>query len=172
MRLQNGLYVGNGDVDPGLGCIRAAGTIEAVGGLVGSAAGLTGLVKEQIPTTLRATSFPNIHITGVAGDGYISFASQTSAPPIGGAGIFADSLARISMRSSALSGQFLIFETGALTAARTVQWIDSSGFLPTIVAPPLTGTSPGVAGNIAYDATHFYVCVAPNVWVRATFATW
>ena len=40
-----------------------------------------------------------------------------------------------------------------------------------IVAAPATATSTGIAGQIAYDATHFYVCVATNTWVRALLAT-
>jgi len=40
-----------------------------------------------------------------------------------------------------------------------------------IVAAPATATSVGKAGQIAYDATHFYLCVATNVWVRALLAT-
>ncbi len=49
--------------------------------------------------------------------------------------------------------------------------VDTSGFV-TKVAAPSTATSTGVAGTIAYDATHIYVCVATNTWVRATLATW
>lgn len=40
-----------------------------------------------------------------------------------------------------------------------------------IVAAPATATSAGKSGQIAFDATHFYVCVALNTWVRATLAT-
>jgi len=40
------------------------------------------------------------------------------------------------------------------------------------VAAPSTASSAGVAGQWAYDATHIYVCVATNTWVRATLATW
>ncbi|HWY42636.1 MAG TPA: hypothetical protein VNX66_04020 [Candidatus Sulfotelmatobacter sp.] len=40
-----------------------------------------------------------------------------------------------------------------------------------IVAAPATATSTGKPGQIAFDATHIYVCVATNVWVRATLAT-
>lgn len=40
------------------------------------------------------------------------------------------------------------------------------------VAAPLTATSTGVKGQIAYDATHFYVCIATNTWVRCALATW
>ncbi len=42
----------------------------------------------------------------------------------------------------------------------------------TEVATPGTATSTGVAGQISYDATHIYVCIATNTWVRATLATW
>jgi len=40
-----------------------------------------------------------------------------------------------------------------------------------IVAAPATAASSGKPGQIAFDATHIYVCVATNVWVRATLAT-
>lgn len=40
-----------------------------------------------------------------------------------------------------------------------------------VVAAPASATATGVAGQIAYDATHIYVCVATNVWVRAVLAT-
>lgn len=42
---------------------------------------------------------------------------------------------------------------------------------PNFVAAPALATSAGVPGQVAFDATHFYVCVAPNTWVRATLAT-
>ena len=42
---------------------------------------------------------------------------------------------------------------------------------PNWVAVPATATSTGVAGQVAYDATHFYVCIATNTWVRAALAT-
>lgn len=38
--------------------------------------------------------------------------------------------------------------------------------LQTAGAAPASPTSAGVAGSIAYDATHIYVCVATNSWVR------
>ncbi len=39
------------------------------------------------------------------------------------------------------------------------------------VAVPATATSAGTPNSVAYDATHFYVCIATNTWVRATLAT-
>ena len=43
--------------------------------------------------------------------------------------------------------------------------------VPQLVAAPAAAGSAGVAGQIAYDATHIYVCVATNTWVRALLAT-
>lgn len=36
---------------------------------------------------------------------------------------------------------------------------------------PATAGSAGIAGQVAYDATHLYVCVATNTWVRVALAT-
>ena len=42
---------------------------------------------------------------------------------------------------------------------------------PNFVPPPATATSPGTPNQVAFDATHFYVCIATNQWVRTTLAT-
>jgi hypothetical protein len=55
---------------------------------------------------------------------------------------------------------------------KSSQITDLGSGTPALVAAPATATSVGVAGQIAYDATHFYVCVAPNSWVRAALAAW
>ena len=34
------------------------------------------------------------------------------------------------------------------------------------VATPTDNTDPGTAGQMAYDATHIYVCVAADTWIR------
>jgi hypothetical protein len=39
------------------------------------------------------------------------------------------------------------------------------------VAAPATATSAGTPNQVAYDATHLYICIATNTWVRATLAT-
>lgn len=41
-----------------------------------------------------------------------------------------------------------------------------------IVEAPAAADSTGIAGQIAYDATHIYVCIATNTWVRGDLATW
>jgi hypothetical protein len=40
-----------------------------------------------------------------------------------------------------------------------------------VVPVPASATAAGKPNQIAYDATHMYLCVAENVWVRATLTT-
>jgi hypothetical protein len=40
-----------------------------------------------------------------------------------------------------------------------------------LVAAPALAISAGNAGQIAFDVTHIYVCVALNTWTRASLAT-
>lgn len=44
--------------------------------------------------------------------------------------------------------------------------------IPTWVTVPASSTAPGTAGNIAYDANYFYVCVAANTWRRVAINDW
>jgi hypothetical protein len=37
---------------------------------------------------------------------------------------------------------------------------------------PATANATGVAGEIRYDSTYVYVCVATNTWKRAQLSTW
>jgi hypothetical protein len=48
--------------------------------------------------------------------------------------------------------------------------LDAEAQCAQLVAAPASATAQGKPGQIAYDATHFYVCVAANTWVRATLA--
>lgn len=50
--------------------------------------------------------------------------------------------------------------------------LDVNGTFRLSSSAPTTASSPGVAGQIAWDSTHFYVCVATNSWVRTTLASW
>lgn len=57
-----------------------------------------------------------------------------------------------------------------LTAASTAAQRTALS-VPAVVSVPGSATATGVAGSIAYDATHFYIAVATNTWCRATIAT-
>jgi hypothetical protein len=37
---------------------------------------------------------------------------------------------------------------------------------------PATANTTGVAGEIRYDSSHVYICVATNTWKRASLSTW
>jgi len=41
-----------------------------------------------------------------------------------------------------------------------------------LVAAPATAASTGAAGQVAYDADYWYVCVATDTWKRVAIATW
>jgi uncharacterized protein (TIGR03437 family) len=43
---------------------------------------------------------------------------------------------------------------------------------PGAVATPAGSLSPCTAGQIAFDASYFYTCVAPNTWRRAATSSW
>ena len=40
------------------------------------------------------------------------------------------------------------------------------------ISAPLTANATGVAGQIAYDGSYIYICVANNTWRRASTSTW
>ena len=40
------------------------------------------------------------------------------------------------------------------------------------VSAPSSATANGSPGQIAYDSTHFYVCIANNTWKRVPISTW
>jgi hypothetical protein len=56
-----------------------------------------------------------------------------------------------------------------LTLGAMTQQIAKS--FPQWAPVPATAGSAGTAGQVAYDATHFYICIATNTWVRCAIAT-
>ncbi len=43
---------------------------------------------------------------------------------------------------------------------------------PVIVPTPSTASSAGTPGQISYDLSYIYVCVATNTWRRAAVSVW
>jgi hypothetical protein len=41
-----------------------------------------------------------------------------------------------------------------------------------VISAPALPTSPGIAGEIAFDTDYIYVCVAANTWKRSPITTW
>lgn len=40
------------------------------------------------------------------------------------------------------------------------------------VAAPVSPTSSGIAGQLAYDSDYLYVCIATDTWRRTQLSTW
>jgi len=43
---------------------------------------------------------------------------------------------------------------------------------PNWVTAPANSTASGVAGQVSYDSSYFYVCTASNTWKRASISSW
>ena len=44
--------------------------------------------------------------------------------------------------------------------------------VPNLVTAPASAGATGTAGQVAYDTSFFYVCIATNTWKRVAIATW
>jgi hypothetical protein len=66
------------------------------------------------------------------------------------------------------NGQFVFHSTGTLVFPdNTVQVTGYPGYTGTRAVPvPANSSSSGLPGDIAYDSTHVYICVAANTWRR------
>lgn len=40
------------------------------------------------------------------------------------------------------------------------------------IDPPASATAPGAVGQVAFDASFLYICVAEDTWVRTPLASW
>lgn len=126
MRLAQGLGVGT-DVDPGAGCISANGTISAAQ-LVGAGSGITGLVKNQIPSVLNSVTCPNLRISGAGGQGYITLDAQNA--PITGAApkIYVTPQGRFALyKSGTTASKSIVLDGNLLTADQIFFFPDVGG---------------------------------------------
>lgn len=79
-------------------------------------------------------------------------------------------------------GPFSINKTAGSVSSITFAYISSSvgwyevsrgdGSKALLVATPVSATSTGSAGQIAYDTSYLYVCTATNTWRRVAIAGW
>jgi hypothetical protein len=69
------------------------------------------------------------------------------------------------------NGTFKFYSTGTMVFPdSTVQTTAYTGNAPRSVAKPANSSSAGNVGDVAWDASYVYICVAPNTW-RRTVAT-
>lgn len=57
-----------------------------------------------------------------------------------------------------------------VTLNTALDYLDSKSI--SVVTKPTTASSAGTVGQIAYDATYVYICVATNSWVRVARVAW
>lgn len=60
---------------------------------------------------------------------------------------------------------------GVLRRTAGTWGVDTSEYAA-VVGAPATATSTGTAGQIAYDNSFIYICIATNTWERAAIASW
>lgn len=72
-----------------------------------------------------------------------------------------------------LTGTAAALKTGTISDSSHMESLRALAAELTPVSPnfPATSSSPGMPGSLAYDATHVYICIATNTWVRAVTAT-
>jgi len=65
-------------------------------------------------------------------------------------------------------------EHGSGIAKPHTQWLQKAGVLlngsAQIVDVPATLTSPGIYGDMAFDAAFKYFCIAPNTWKKEAWS--
>jgi hypothetical protein len=96
---------------------------------------------------------------------------------VGGALYYSDNGKYIGLSAqSAVSANYAFGLPKADGTANSFMSTDGAGSLsfrqPASSSAPATASSAGVAGQIAYDSTHIYVCIATNSWIRANASSW
>jgi hypothetical protein len=155
------------------GNVNTTGTVSAQF-FVGDGSKLTGITAQGLPTQVAnaglflSTDGENVFWNGALGssltfNGGVSESDEFGAELDGGSALndfigsttvlggFADSDFDLTLSSVALTGQ-----------AEDVL----------ISNPPLTADSAGARGQIAFDSSWLYVCVAKNTWKRVSLNTW
>jgi len=57
-------------------------------------------------------------------------------------------------------------------SARTINLNNLATNLALSANAPVTSTSNGIVGTLAYDQTYLYICTNKNVWKRVNLETW
>ena len=141
-----------------------SGSWTAVSGIKGYNVYLRGFRQNGSPLTTNSFSYTSFSNDGA--NPTFGASGQLVVSPANGGTVVAQNIV---VPSSGYNATTIAGQT--LTANRTVTLLDASGTIPLLVSAPSTASSTGIAGQIAYDSTHIYVCVSANTWVRATLAT-
>jgi hypothetical protein len=140
------------------------------------------LLVETANTNLPATAATLSHQTsGTAAVGIgtrLAFQCETSASNVEIGALLSAVTTNVGSGTEAFNLQVLLMAGGASAAA--VATFNSNGNFGitgnTINVPvsrtPASASATGTAGDICWDASYIYVCVAANTWERAAIATW
>ena len=139
------------------GRLDLAGVGDFAGGITASVADVTGPLRANAGLTASA-----LDVTGVS-----DFAGGVTADTLDVSGI--SRLTALTMKGTGVS----------ILKGTTAETLDVSGearfaanpLISTSDAPAAAGSS-GKVGEIAWDSTHLYICVAANTWKRVEISTW
>ena len=126
-----------------------------------------GIFVASLPTTVAVTLDQEIVVSWTQESGwqgaYVSVNGQIQNTGLitGATVTLSGSATYTTAPTQSGSGLPLVSGSGILTPQLCI----------TVGGAPASATSAGTPGQIAWDATHIYVCVAKNTWVRATLAT-
>lgn len=108
-------------------------------------------------------------------DGSVNINANTSVDITSSGGLEITSAG--DMRIESLSGNMNLFMDGGLyigASSSENQILKRSDLnnIPVKALVPETASSTGTVGQVAWDTSYFYVCVATNTWKRTALSTW
>lgn len=140
------------------------------------------LLVETANTNTPATAATLSHqtsATAAAGIGTrLAFQCETSASNVEIGALLSAVTTNVGSGTEAFNLQVLLMAAGA-TATAVATFNSNGNFGITgntlnvpVTRTPATAAATGTAGDICWDASYIYVCVAANTWKRVAIATW
>lgn len=157
------------------GATGPQGDIGATGSGATGATGHTGPIGVGTPGATGATGIGDIGSTGPQGaTGEVGATGPTGATGhTGQTGYGVDGSTGPQGSTGSTGATGLTGATGVGTTGITGHTgaTGATGPAPTVIAAPTHNNSTGSVGQMAYDGSYLYVCVATNTWVRSSITT-
>lgn len=135
----------------------------------------------QISLTGQAAALHNLGTNGLiarTGSGTVASRSLSAGGGINvqnSDGVSGDPGIQLSGQAAALNNVSVngfIYRTAASTFTNAITGSIGIGGIPSFNSVPVAANSTGTPGQIAVNATHFYVCTASNQWGRVQITSW
>lgn len=136
---------------------------------------LTGAVTGNVTGNISSTglsSFASIDVNGGAIDGTAIGATSAAA------GTFTDvtatgtvTIATVDINGGSIDGANIGSATPGTGAFSTLS-TSGDNILVSTSQTPASASAAGTTGEIAWDSSYIYVCIATNTWKRAALSTW